>query len=219
MNVAIIGTGKVGRALGSTLARAGHRVYYGARNEGKAKAAASTLNGRSFGICEAAQRADTIILAVPYAAIRQVASEIAGVAAGKVVVDVTSPGPETRGGPSAAESLAVWLPDAHVVKAFNTLFVKIQADPKLHGVELDALFATDDPSARATMAALLESMGFRPVHVGPLERARELEALGNLLIQLESGSGGSWQSAFSLTGAPASALGQPSAADSTVKAK
>jgi hypothetical protein len=69
------------------------------------------------------------------------------------------------------------------------------------------------------MASLLESIGFRPVCVGPLERARDLEAIGHLLIQLESGSGGSWQTALILKGAPESALGNPAAAGSAVKAK
>ena len=184
MNIAIIGAGNVGKALGATFARAGHRVIYAARSADSAHRAAQEVGGQAFSVAEAAQRADIIVLAIPYVAAHEVASEIASVATGKIVIDPTNPvksnmtGLETQGGPSAAENLQVWLRGAHVVKAFNTLFARVQADPRIHGVEVDALFATDDEDARARLNELLSSIGFRPVYVGPLVRARELEAIG-----------------------------------------
>jgi predicted dinucleotide-binding enzyme len=92
------------------------------------------------------------------------------------------------------------------VKAFNTVFAGVDADPTALGTTLDALFATDDADARAAVAALAASIGFRPVHVGPLAAARELEAMAWLNIRLQMLSNGAWTSSYVLVGAPESAL-------------
>ena len=68
---------------------------------------------------------------------------------------------------------------------------------------MDALYATDDDDARATVATLLDSIGFRPVSVGGLTSARELESLAFLNIRLQVQTGGDWRSTFNLVGAPA----------------
>ncbi len=79
-----------------------------------------------------------------------------------------------------------------MVKAFNTLFDKVQADQSIHGVEVDGLYATDHEQAGDQMDELLRSMGLRPVCVGSIARARELEALGFMLISLEANNSGHW---------------------------
>lgn len=213
MKIAIIGTGNVGQALGTSFMRAGHHVTFAARDAEKTRAVASALGADTAPTAaEAAGRADVVILAVPFAAALEVAREIAPVAAGKVVVDTTNPlTPDysalaTAGRPSAAEEIAAVLRGARVVKAFNTLFAANQADPAGTGTTLDALFATDDEDARATIVSLASSMGFRPVSVGPLAAARELEAMAWLNIRLQLLSGGAWQTAYVLVSPPAAAL-------------
>jgi NADPH-dependent F420 reductase len=226
MNIAIVGAGDVGKALGASFARAGHHVIYAARTEEHAKEAAQAVKGHAFDVVEAAQRGEIVVLAVPYAsAAQEVASVIAPVVAGKVVIDVSNPlkpdfsGLATNGGPSAAENFAAWLPGAKIVKAFNTMFAQVQADPKIHGVEIDAFFATDDEEARACVADLIRSMGFRPVYVGPLARARELEALGFLNIQLQVGAGGDWRTAFTMIDAPKGAIEHRAVAKAAAKSE
>ncbi len=81
----------------------------------------------------------------------------------------------------------------------------MHADPGVHGGTLDGFFATDDDAARARTADLLRSIGLRPVDVGPLARARELEALGWLNIQLQVRYNGDWRTALKLVAAPAAA--------------
>jgi predicted dinucleotide-binding enzyme len=216
MKVAIIGAGNVGKALGSSLARAGHSVVYAASSPESARRAAQTVGGNAAtavgSVREAGQAAEIVVLAIPYTSAREVAAELAPVVAGKVVIDATNPvkadgsGLATAGGPSAAENLASWMPGARVVKALNTLFASLQADPKSHGVEIDAFFATDDEAARAQVGTLLRSLGFRPVYVGPLARARELEALAYMNIALQIGMSGDWRTSFSMVGAPKAAL-------------
>jgi 8-hydroxy-5-deazaflavin:NADPH oxidoreductase len=216
MDIAIIGTGNVGRALATSLTRAGHRVTLTAKDETKTRAIADELGTEAASTArDAVASSDVVIIAVPAPAARAVAEEIAPFAAGKVVIDATNPlkadlsGLATEPGTSVAEGLASVLPGASVVKAFNTLFASIQADPRRHGVTVDAFYATDDDAARATTARLLESIGLRPVNAGGLARARELEALAFLNILLQVQNGGSWDSSFTLVAAPAAAVEAP----------
>jgi 8-hydroxy-5-deazaflavin:NADPH oxidoreductase len=208
MNVAIIGAGNVGSAVGGSLLRAGHAVTYASRGDGAARAAARGGTAAASA-AEAVGAADLVVIAVPWPAAAGVAAEIASVARGKVVIDATNPlapdgGLATASGPSGAEQLAALLPGARVAKALNTLFAAIQGDPAAYGITLDALYATDD--ARSEVADLLVSIGFRPVHVGPLARARELEAMAYLNIQLQLLHAGAWRTTFALLGAPEAAV-------------
>src|SRR3954447_9014696 len=136
VNIAIIGTGNVGSALGQSLSRAGHSVTFYSRDEKKRTDAASANDAAAAtSPIEAVENADVVILAVPYAAATDVAHEIASAVHGKVVIDTTNPlnadysAIETKTGESAAEEIAAEMGDAHVVKAFNTVFAGVQADP------------------------------------------------------------------------------------------
>ena len=93
--------------------------------------------------------------------------------------------------------------DAHVVKAFNTLFAANQVDPILDGTRLDGFVAGDDAAAKATVLELVRSIGLRPIDAGPLARARELEALAWLNIALQGSLGNTWHTAWKLVGVPA----------------
>jgi hypothetical protein len=210
MKVAIIGTGNVGRALGGSLARAGHEVTFAGRDVAKTERVASELGGFAADTAaDAAQGVDVIVLAIPSGEVAAVVTGIASAAVGKVVLDATNPlkpdysGLANAGGPSTAELVAELVPGAHVAKAFNTLFGAVQADPTTHGTMLDALYATDDEVAAAAVSELASSIGFRPVRVGPLAAARELEAIAWLNIRLQLIDNGDWRTAVVLVGAPA----------------
>jgi NADPH-dependent F420 reductase len=214
MKVAVIGTGNVGKALGSSLTRAGHEVTLAARDAEKTKAVAAEVGARAASTpAEAASTADVVILAVPYAQIDAVARELRDEASGKLVIDVTNPltpdysGLATAGGPSAAEQLAGKLEGARVAKAFNTLFASIQANPSALGSKVDALYATNEDEVRPQLVEQIRSIGLRPVDAGPLERARQLEALAWLNMGIQMQFGGAWRSAFVLVDAPEAAVG------------
>ena len=210
MKIAIIGTGNVGRALGTSFAGAGHQVVLSGHEAAKTAEVASAIGALAAGsAADAVGAADIVVIAVPYTAVPSVAAEIAPFVAGKVVIDATNTlkpdysGLATGDGPSGAELLAAALPGARVVKAFNTLFAANQGNPRALGTTLDALYATDDAEAHATFAALASSIGFRPVSVGPLAAARELEAMAWLNIRLQLLSNGSWQTAYVMVAPPA----------------
>jgi 8-hydroxy-5-deazaflavin:NADPH oxidoreductase len=211
--IAIIGTGNVGSALGSSAARAGYEVVFAGQDAAKAQAVAESAGATAATSArDAAAAADIVVLAVPYAAVEQLAAELAPVVDGKVVIDATNPlkadytGLATPAGTSGAELLARALPNARLVKGFNTVFAGIQADAGARSETPDALFATDDEDARRTVAELAESIGFRPVWVGPLSASRELEALAWLNIRLQLINGGAWNTAIKLVDAPDKAL-------------
>jgi predicted dinucleotide-binding enzyme len=72
-----------------------------------------------------------------------------------------------------------------VVKAFNTTFAGTLLAGHVAGHRLDVFVAADDPGAARTVSTLVERAGLRPIPVGPLRRARELEAMGflNMIVQ------------------------------------
>jgi NADPH-dependent F420 reductase len=210
MKVAIIGAGNVGTALATSIGRAGHEVIITSRDPDDALQAASASGARVVETnAEAAAQADVVIPAVGIGDIEALAEEIAEPAAGKPVVDVTNrisfgaTGPEIDTSSSNAEAISELLPHSPVVKAFNTLFATHQDDPMADGLQLDGYVAGDDESAKAKVLELVKSIGLRPIDVGPLVRARQLEALAFLNMALNIVNDGTWQSGWKLVGAPA----------------
>ncbi len=202
MQIAIIGAGNVGRALASSLTRAGHDVTITAENPEHAVEAASQT-GATAGTsnAEAAEGAQVVVLAVPAQTIARIADDMASSLDGKVVVDVSNrPTPSPDGSAtSIAEELQDQLPAAHVVKAFNTAFASRQAEANVGGIAADGFVAGDDPTAKQTVLDVVESVGFRPVDAGSLASARTLEGMAWLNIQRNM-AGGTWQDAWVLVG-------------------
>lgn len=202
MDIAIIGAGNVGTALAGAFARAGHHVTISATDpEHAAQVARSTGTGSARTNEEAITAGDVVILAVPGTAFDGLVGEVGNELAGKVVVDVSNrPTPDPSGtGTSAAEELQARIPNASVVKAFNTAFASRQADPTLGGVAADGFVAGDDADAKQTILDLVESIGFRPVDAGSLASSRTLEGMAWLNISRNM-QGGTWQDAWVILG-------------------
>jgi 8-hydroxy-5-deazaflavin:NADPH oxidoreductase len=201
MKVAIIGAGNVGKALATSIKRAGHDVTIAAKHPGNAEAVASQVGATpARNNAAAVADADVVVLAIPYgAAGEQVADEIRDQVAGKTIIDVTNPiKPDFSGlatSTSAAEELQQRLPDANLVKAFNTIFATNQARP---GRQIDGFVAADDGTAKQQVISLIESMGFTPLDVGPLSAARYLEGMAFVNIGLNAQNGWSWTSSWKL---------------------
>ena len=202
MQIAIIGAGNVGRALATSLTRAGHDVTVSAAHPQHAQEAAAQAGAQAAATnAEAVSAAELVVLAVPASAFETLAGELGSKVAGKVVVDVSNrPTPNADGpGTSIAEELQTRLPNAKVVKAFNTLFASRQAQPQVGGIASDGFVAGDDAAAKQTVLDVIESVGFRPVDAGSLAAARTLEGMAWLNIQRNM-AGGSWQDAWVLVG-------------------
>lgn len=201
MKVAIIGAGNAGKALATSITKAGHDVIIAAKSSGSARAAAAEIGSSSADTSAAAVvGADVVILAVPYAAGAQVADDIRDGVNGKTIIDVTNPlTPDysrmATTDTSAAEELQLRLPDARVVKALNTIFASNQAIPSR---DVDGFVAADDEDAKQQVISLIESIGFSPLDVGPLSAARHLEGMAFINIGLNAQNGWNWTSAWKL---------------------
>lgn len=184
MHIAIVGAGNVGQTLGQRFAAAGHHVSYAVRNPADPKYAA--LGQAVRPVAEAVRDAECVLLATPWAA-AQSALAGAGPLVGKILVDATNPiGPGfvlTHGrDDSGAEQVARWAPGARVVKAFNTVGREVMANPNFGGRPAVLWICGDDAEALRAVEALGADIGFEPVVLGPLVRARVMEPAALLWI-------------------------------------
>ncbi|MCP1445330.1 putative dinucleotide-binding enzyme [Pseudomonas sp. GGS8] len=181
--ISIIGSGGMAAAIGGLAAKAGHTVEVMSRDAAKARALAEQIGtGATTGMFGAAPAGDIVILAVPYSAVLDVVKQYGEELAGKLLVDITNPvapdftsfvTPENSFG---AQEIAKAAPaDAEVIKAFNTHFSHVLAAGPVEGHPLDVFVAGDDAQAKARVSAFIESLGLRPMDIGPLLMARTLE--------------------------------------------
>ena len=187
-HVTIIGTGNMGQAIAALAAKGGHSV----------QALAHTDTGEAV-------TGELVVLAVPYAALADIAAQRAEQLAGRVVVDITNPVDfETfdslvvPADGSAAAELAAALPQSRVLKAFNTNFAATLASGAVGDVPTTVLVAGDDAQAKALLIDVVTSGGVRAVDAGSLKRARELEAVGFLQLTLAAGEKIAWTAGFAV---------------------
>jgi 8-hydroxy-5-deazaflavin:NADPH oxidoreductase len=185
----IIGTGTMANAIGGLLAEGGSDVDYVKKEEG----GVSTLTG------------DTVILAVPHAAVAGVVAAYGEQLAGKTVVDITNPlnfetfdSLAVPAGSSAAAEIQAMLPASKVLKAFNTTFAATLAARQVGGLATTVLIAGDDADAKGALAAAVEAGGVKAIDAGSLARAHELEALGFLQLTLAVGEKIAWTGGFAV---------------------
>ncbi len=196
MNITIIGTGKMGRALSMRLLEGGHNVTLIEHTPGKAQALADELKSRQNGgsiepAKPGAVPGDIVILAVHYGPVESILSQYHNQLAGKILVDITNPVNFQTMEPllpcsSVAEQILNMVPaSTRVVKAFNAVFAKAILAGSIAGQPLDIFIAGDDAEAKAKVTQMIESMGMRAIDAGPLMRAQQLEALGLLHIAIQ----------------------------------
>lgn len=197
MKVTVIGAGNMGSAFVKQLVAAGHAVSVTARHLDKARAVAAAHPGAVAVIADnAAANADVVVLATGYADAVEALRSV-GPLAGKVVIDITNPltadymGLTIGHTTSAAEEIARAVPNARVVKGFNTVFAQVLAEGADFGAgrKVSVFLAADDAPAKATAKTLAESLGFETIDAGGLNNARYLEALAGLNIYLGYGAG------------------------------
>jgi 8-hydroxy-5-deazaflavin:NADPH oxidoreductase len=189
--VGVIGSGAVGRALAAGFAARGHEVTIGTRqpeeNDDLQAWAAQHDDVAIGSFAGAAEVGELLVLATRGTAVEQaIATAGAQHFAGKVVIDTTNPldpsgdraalavsSPADSGG----ETVQRTIPDARVVKAFNTVNNKLMVDPGLAGGRQPMFIAGDDDGAKATVAEALDDFGWDAFDVGGIEQSRQLESL------------------------------------------
>lgn len=202
ITVAVLGgTGEQGRGLATRWAAAGLRVIIGSRVEERALAAAVAVSeaigapGAVLGMPnrQAAEVADVVLVAVPWASHAETLAPLADVLAGKVLIDCVNPLGFDKSGAyalpvpegSAAQQAASLLPDAKVVAAFHHVSAKVLADLSVAEVPSDVLVLGDDRAATDTVQALANLVpGMRGIYAGRLRNAGQVEALTANLISI-----------------------------------
>jgi predicted dinucleotide-binding enzyme len=205
MNITIIGTGNMARGIATRTLAGGHTVTLIGQEAGKAETLATELQGTAQAGASiraassgAAIDGDNVVLAVPYASAAPIVQQYGDQLVGKVIVDITNPvdfstmSPSIAAGTSGAEEIAKATPvGAKVVKAFNTTFAGTLLAGQVANQRLDVFIAGDDADAKATISQLVSSGGLRPIDAGPLQRARQLVALGllHMIVQFTLNTG------------------------------
>jgi predicted dinucleotide-binding enzyme len=185
--IAVIGTGQVAQALGPEFAAQGHRVIYGSREPGRPDVAKLVeLTGHDASVAspaDAVVEANIVVLAVPGLMVENIVSGL-GSLAGKIIIDPTNPLRRDKDGvfelstdSSNGELIQALQPDAHVVKAFNTLNWQTMIDPTASGGPVSIPLVGNSDEAKNVVAKLVTGMGLEPIDLGPIERARYVEGM------------------------------------------
>jgi predicted dinucleotide-binding enzyme len=171
------------------------------------------LSGDGEGIkagtfAQAAEHGELLALAVlGNAAEEAIADAVPENFSGKVVIDATNPLDFSGGFPpklsiagddSLGERIQRALPNAKVVKAFNTIGNPYFVDPKFTEGEPTMLIAGEDDGAKRTVGDVLADFGWSDtVDIGGIEGSRELEAICIAWVKI-GGARGSWDHGFKL---------------------
>ena len=182
LKIGVIGSGRLGGAIGTLLAKAGHPVMFSSRHPDELKKLVEDAgpNARAGTVEQAAAFGDVVLIAVPYSALPQVGRDNAKALAGKVVLNASNPIPSRDGDlaktaqeKGVGEADAEHLPGTRLVRAFNSTGAgRFTSEAHRSGEKLGVAIAGDDAGAMKIAAQIVRDAGFEPVEV-PLARAKE----------------------------------------------
>lgn len=207
MTIAVLGTGVVGKTLAAGYLAHGHDVVVGTRDPERDDLVAwATETGvalRTF--ADAAAAGDLVVFATAGGATAEVAAGVRDHVAGKTVIDAANPLGHGDAGPfltitgddSLGESVQRTLPDARVVKAYNTVGANLMVDPQVAGGPPTMFIAGNDDAAKAEVTALLQQTGWDIADLGGIVAARWLEAMCMAWVSYGLATG-TWDHAFKL---------------------
>jgi hypothetical protein len=215
MKIGIIGSGRIGGALGKIWAAGGHQIMFsGSRDEQKLQALAQSagVNASTGSPAQAAQFGDVVLLAVPWHQVDNALAKLNEVIAsvgsleGKILIDATNPlNPESTileigWSNSGGEEVARRAKGAKVVKAYNTVGANIlESESRKFGDVTPVLFfCGDDAQSKSVVAMLIADSGFEPLDVGGIQTSRFLEPMEQLWVEIaKSGIGQEFEGATS----------------------
>ena len=190
MKIGVLGSGVVAETLATGFLNHGHQVMVGSRTPAKlAEWSARNAGGQTGTFEQSARFGELIVLAVK----GKVASEAlrlagSGNLAGKTVMDTCNPiedAPPTNGvlrfftdlNDSLMEKLQRHFPDAHFVKAFNSVGAACMVNPQFAGGKPTMFICGNDEAAKKQVAAINDQFGWETADMGAAEAARAIEPL------------------------------------------
>jgi 8-hydroxy-5-deazaflavin:NADPH oxidoreductase len=207
VKVTIIGAGNMGRGIGKRAVAGGNEVEIVDRDPDEARSLADELGELATAIePDGELGGELAVLAVFYGSLAEVVEQYRDRLQGKVVVEISIPLDwdsmdrlVVPADSSAAEETQKLLPaGTPVVKAFNTDFARTLDSGEKNGTPLDVFIASDDEAAKQKVAALVEGGGMRPIDVGPLRRARQMEHAGFLQVAAQQSLGTGFDTALKI---------------------
>lgn len=212
MKIGIIGSGIVGRVLSNAFLKEGHQVILGTRDTSKPEVVnwvTENPKGQAGSFEEAASFAEIIVLATG-GSVTHSAIALAGKNnfTGKVVIDATNPiagVPPVNGvlqfytaqNESLLQQTQQLLPDAKLVKAFNSVGNAVMYKPDFAGVKPTMFICGNDDTAKKTVTGILTAFGWDTEDMGKAEAAGAIESLC-VLWCIPGFSQNSWTHAFKL---------------------
>jgi hypothetical protein len=210
MKIGVLGSGEVATVLATGLLKHKYQVKVGSRSPEKLNEWAKNNPAGFIGtFADAAAYGDVVLLAVK----GSVASEAlrgagAGNLKGKPVIDACNPiadAPPVNGvlqfftdlKQSLMEKLQQEFPDAHFVKAFNSVGSALMIDPKLPGGKPSMFICGNDEAAKKTVGAIVAEVGWEVEDMGKAESARAIEPLC-MLWCLPGFARNDWMHAFKM---------------------
>jgi 8-hydroxy-5-deazaflavin:NADPH oxidoreductase len=205
VQIAIIGAGNVGNALGVGWLKAGHAVTFGVRDP-KTAPSDGPPGARYASVAIAARDAEAVVLAVPWPAVEEAVAS-AGDLHGKLLIDCTNPLRMGAGGLeleightiSGGERVAALASGASVFKTLNQTGFTNMENARAFGPLPAAMYvAGDDTARKPAVLALVSDLGFEAIDAGPLTVARLLEPMAMLWIHMTLNRGAPLTQAFAL---------------------
>lgn len=177
MKIGIIGSGRVGGAVGGAWVKAGHEVMFSSLDLEADKKLAANLGGgaRAGTPREAAAFGTVLLVSVPYAALPGVGKDLGDLIKSKIVIDTSNPIVARDGEMAVAArekgagvSSMEFLPGARIVRAFNAVGYARMADARNRAEKMGMPIAGDDKEAITVASRLIRDVGYEPVLVGTL---------------------------------------------------
>jgi len=192
MKIGIIGSGIVGRVLGTAFLKEGHEVVLGTRDTSKAEVVKwknENPKGETGSFEKAASFGDIIVLTTAGSVVGS-AIELAGKGnfTGKTVIDTTNPiaaAPPvnavlqyfTNQNESLLQRIQNLLPEANIVKAFNSVGNAVMYKPDYGNIKPTMFICGNNDTAKKTVTTILESFGWETEDLGKAEAAGAIESL------------------------------------------
>ncbi len=174
MKIGFIGAGHIGKALAKKFVNAGYPVIISnSRGVESLQPLVKELGElASAGTTEDAANADLVVLAVMWDQTSGALEKVKKQLAGKIVIDATN---NMNGGAADKPTSIViseLIPEATVVKAFNTLIAAtLDADPAVNGGNRVIFYSGDHPAAKESVGRIITDLGFAAVDLGDLKQA------------------------------------------------
>ena len=219
--IAVLGTGVVGRALAAGFLKHGYGVVIGTAHPEKKIEWPSQIAGieaarltkiKVIDYEDATRAAEIIVLATKGSASEAVVKAIRPHIAGKIVMDAANPladEPPENGalrfftGPneSLMERLQKTAPEAHFVKAFSCIGSAFMVNPDFGGIRPTMFICGAQESSKKEVAGIVTQFGFDAEDMGGVEAARAIEPLA-ILWCLPGFLRNDWAHAFKLLRKP-----------------